>query len=80
MFTFYKQYRISTEVRGKFGIFEVYQPNRGPQPNRFEATGYVMDDLTGYPLDGLAEQQAKNIIDAAFETTILGVLRTLPRY
>lgn len=65
---FYKGYRISTAAQGKFGIFEVYQPYRGPQPNRFEATGYVMDDLTGYPLEGLAEDQARDLIDRGFET------------
>lgn len=67
-------------MKNGFGIFEIYQPNRGPQPNRFEATGYVTDDFTGYPLDGLAEEHARNLIDRGFETEILQTIRMMPKY
>jgi hypothetical protein len=81
MFTEYKRYRINTEVRGKFGIFEVYQPTRNtPQPNRFEATGYVMDDFSGQSLEARAQEHARMLVDYEFNTLALDMIRNTPRY
>jgi len=80
MYTFYKGFRIATEVKNKFGIFEIYQGARSPQPNRFEGTGFVMEDFGGNSLELLAAEQAKDMIDANFETPVLQDIRKISKY
>jgi hypothetical protein len=80
MYTSYKGYRILTEVRHNYGIFEIYAAPRSQHPNRFEATGYVTDDYAGGNLAVMAAERAKSLIDVEMETVCLDTIRKLPRY
>ena len=80
MYTRYKGYRILTEIKGKFGIFEIYAAPRSLYPNRFEATGYVTDDYAGGDLAMMAAERAKSLIDVEMETLCIDQIRKMPRY
>lgn len=80
MYTSYKGYRILTEVRNGYGIFEIFTGPWAIHPGKFEATGYVMHDDYSGSLEMAAQARAKSLIDVEMETLALTEIRKVPRY
>jgi hypothetical protein len=80
LYAHYKGYRILTQVKDGYGIFEIFTGPRAIHPGKFEATGYVMDDYSGASLEAAAQARAKSLIDVEMETLALAEIRKIPRY